>query len=55
MGSAQVQGKLWGPGARDWAELNDLPRAFRTADLWLIHAADCCSRYSSWTCCGVRY
>jgi two-component system, NarL family, sensor histidine kinase DesK len=35
--------------------LIDLPRAFRTADLWLIHAADCCSRYSSWTCCGVRY
>ena len=35
--------------------LTDLPRAFRTADLWLIHAADCCSRYSSWTCCGVRY
>ena len=33
----------------------DLPRAFRTADLWLIHAADCRSRYSSWTCCGVRY
>ena len=33
----------------------DLPRAFRTADLWLIHAADCCSRYSSWTCRGVRY
>jgi hypothetical protein len=33
----------------------DLPRAFRTADLWLIHAADCCPRYSSWTCCGVRY
>jgi hypothetical protein len=33
----------------------DLPRAFRTADLRLIHAADCCSRYSSWTCCGVRY
>ena len=32
-----------------------LPRAFRTADLWLIHAANCCSRYSSWTCCGVRY
>src|SRR5260370_30160624 len=27
----------------------DLPRAFGTADLWLIHAADCCSRYSSWT------
>ena len=34
---------------------SDLLRAFRTADLWLIHAADCCSRYSSWTCCGVRY
>ena len=34
---------------------SDLPRAFRTADLWLIHATDCCSRYSSWTCCGVRY
>jgi len=33
----------------------DLPRAFRTAYLWLIHAADCRSRYSSWTCCGVRY
>src|SRR6185437_8164691 len=25
---------------------HELPRAFRTADLWLIHAADCCSRYS---------
>ena len=37
------------------AAMTDLPRAFRTADLWLIHAADCCSRYSSWTCCGVRY
>jgi SAM-dependent methyltransferase len=23
MGSAQMQGKLWGPGARDWAELNE--------------------------------
>jgi hypothetical protein len=34
---------------------SDLPRAFRTADLRLIHAAICCSRYSSWTCCGVRY
>ena len=33
----------------------DLPRDFRTAYLWLIHAADCRSRYSSWTCCGVRY
>ena len=39
----------------DAADVPDLPRAFRTADLWLIHAADCCSRYSSWTCCGVRY
>ena len=34
---------------------SDLPRVFRTADLWLIHTAACCSRYSSWTCCGVRY
>jgi Transposase len=33
----------------------DLPRTFRTADLWLIHAADCRSRYSSWTCRGLRY
>ena len=33
----------------------DLPRVFRTADYGLIHAADCCSRYSLWTCCGVRY
>ena len=48
---------------RQWATIADeqgrrrldLPRIFRTADLWLIHAADCCSRYSSWTCCGVRY
>ena len=39
----------------DAAGTGDLPRAFRTADLRLIHAADCCSRYSSWTCCGVRY
>lgn len=23
MGSAEVQGKLWGPGARDWSELNE--------------------------------
>ena len=23
MGSAELQGKLWGPGARDWAELNE--------------------------------
>ena len=35
--------------------VTDLPRAFRTADLRLIHAAICCSRYSLWTCCGVRY
>src|SRR5208283_3083886 len=26
--------------------------SFRTADLWLIHAADCRSRYSLRTCCG---
>ena len=36
-------------------DAGDLPRAFRTAYLWLIHAADCRSRYSSWTCRGVRY
>jgi len=35
--------------------LSDLPRAFRTADLWLVHAADCRSRYSLRTCCGTRY
>ena len=23
MGSAQMQGKLWGPGARDWSDLNE--------------------------------
>jgi SAM-dependent methyltransferase len=23
MGSAEMQGKLWGPGARDWSELNE--------------------------------
>jgi hypothetical protein len=44
-----------GPGRARLAGCLDLPRAFRTADLWLIHAAACCSRYSSWTCCGVRY
>jgi nonribosomal peptide synthetase DhbF len=42
-------------GKLDRRVLPDLPRAFRTADLRLIHAAICCSRYSSWTCCGVRY
>ncbi|MHB1594944.1 MAG: CHC2 zinc finger domain-containing protein [Streptosporangiaceae bacterium] len=35
--------------------LNDLPRTFRTADLWLTHAVDCRSRYSSWTCSGLLY
>src|SRR5437016_14391335 len=61
----QVGGPAAGPAGRGiFAECDitdmmvrldgpDLPRAFRTADLWLIHAADCCSRYSSWTCCGV--
>ena len=39
----------------DQLDASDLPRAFRTADLWLIHAADCRSRYSLRTCCGVRY
>ena len=33
----------------------DLPRAFQTADLRLIHAAVCRSRYSLRTCRGVRY
>jgi hypothetical protein len=31
------------------------PRASRTADLELFHAARCRFRYSSWTSCGVRY
>ena len=35
--------------------VGDLPRAFRTANYGPIHAAGCCSRYSLWTCCGVRY
>jgi len=43
------------PGRRRQEVRTDLPRAFRTADLRLIHAAICCSRYSLWTCCGVRY
>jgi hypothetical protein len=30
-----------------------MPRVFRTADLWLIHAAICLSIHSSWTCFGV--
>ena len=29
------------------------PRAFRTADLELFHAARCRFRYSLWTSCGV--
>src|SRR5216683_8364739 len=51
-------GELLGAGSAVWVALarrSDLPRAFRTADLRLIHTAICCSRYSSWTCCGVRY
>ncbi len=36
-------------GVADLPQGGDLPRAFRTADLWLIHAAICCSMYSSWT------
>jgi len=37
------------------ADEADLPRTFRTAGLWLIHAADCRSRYSLRACWGVRY
>ena len=59
-------GAVFTYGRRRWTELrelcarnpvrvSDLARVFRTADLRLIHAADCCSMYSSWTCCGVRY
>src|SRR5580704_10537067 len=48
-----VRGLL--PQRADPLFASDLPRAFRTADLRLIHAAICCSRYSSWTCCGLRY
>ena len=33
----------------------DLPRAFRTAYLRLIYAADCRSTYSSCACRGLRY
>jgi hypothetical protein len=58
---AEVEAEFTGwVAARSWTSGDgpkaiDLPRAFRTAYSWLIHAADCCSRYSSWTCCGVRY
>ena len=38
-----------------WLPRPDLPRVLRTAYLWLFHAADCRSKYSSRTCCGVRY
>jgi hypothetical protein len=44
-----------GDAALGVAAESDLLRAFRTADFVLIHAADCRSTYSSWTCCGVRY
>ena len=61
-GSGFATGGVWdkalpGPGLAQAADAaaGDLPRAFRTADLRLIHAAICCSRYSLWTCCGVRY
>jgi hypothetical protein len=36
-------------------ESPDVPRTFRTADLWLIHAVSCDSRYSSRTCRGDLY
>jgi short subunit dehydrogenase-like uncharacterized protein len=52
---AEVRAGLGAAGSAWPLLLADLPRAFRTADLRLIHAAICCSRYSSWTCCGVRY
>lgn len=45
---------IWRTRLGDLLE-HDLPRTFRTADLWLIHAADCRSRYALRTCCGVRY
>ena len=50
---AALEAAAAGAGFRKIAA--DLLRTFRTADLWLIHAADCRSRYSFRTCCGVRY
>ena len=48
---------LWagtgGEGAKFW--MSGPPRAFRTAELSLFHAASCRFRYSSRTSCGVRY
>ena len=58
MGAASC---AWPPSAGFAALVNltclasDLPRVFRTADLWLIHAADCRSMNSSWACRGLRY
>ena len=49
-GVAAARARIRGPSVSGQACSVDT--AFRTADLWLIHAADCCSRYSSWTCCG---
>lgn len=46
-----------GPGAGEGRihrrERVGLPRAFRTAELVLIHAASCRFRYSLWTSWGV--
>ncbi len=53
--SGVVPGLDGGSGHAERGGRLDLPRAFRTAYLWLIHAADCRSRYSSRTCRGVRY
>jgi len=55
-GEGDLDGR-WGQGGQDQVADGgvDLPRAFRTAYLWSIHAADCRSRYSLRTCCGVRY
>ena len=51
---SKLEALPWATNGRNGVAF-DLPRAFRTAYLWLIHAADCRSMYSSRTCCGVRY
>ena len=55
LGMVALDGMKIAASASKAANRTDLPRVFRTADLWLIHAADCCSRYALRTCCGVRY
>jgi hypothetical protein len=49
--SIQICDSITGCGEEDGPEV---PLVFRTAYSRLIHAASCFSRYSSWTCCGVR-